>query len=70
MAIMDIKKNRENFELNLYDGSKKSFYNNILSRDHHRLAQIFLDLYMYGFPIEKAIKIFFKRLKKKDWLGF
>jgi len=71
MVSMNIKKHRENFEINLYEGTKqKSFYNNVLNKDPHRLSQIFLDLYMYGFPIEKAIKIFLQRLKKKDWLGF
>jgi len=73
MVSMDIKKHRENYELNLFEkGSKsrKSFYRNIISKDPNRLAQIFLDLYIYGFPIEKAIQIFKKRLKQRDWLGF
>lgn len=69
---MDIKKHKDDYELNLFTSAKerKSFYRNIINKDPRRLAQIFLDLYIYGFPIEKAIKLFKQRLKKKDWLGF
>jgi len=70
MVVMDIKRHRENYELNVFGNDRKSFYKNIISKDPNRLAQIFLDLYMYGFPIEKAIKIFLRRMKQKDWLGF
>lgn len=67
---LEFKKNRERFEINIFSSKKaKSDYRNILDKDANKLAQILIDLYMYGFPIEKAVSIFNERVKKKDWLG-
>ena len=66
---MEIKKHRENFEVNVFD-KNSHVYSNILIRDPNRIAQILMDLYFLGFPIEKALAIFKERLAKKDWLGF
>lgn len=66
---LDIKKHKQNFEVNLRD-YRKSYYRNIIDRDPNKLAQILIDLFIFGFPIEKAIKLFNERIKKKDWLGF
>lgn len=68
---MNLKRNRENFEVNLYHNVEThSFYNNIIDKDPQKIAQIFIDLMIYGFPIEKAIKIFKKRVSEHDWIGF
>lgn len=68
--FMEFKKNREGFEVNVFNSKgSKSSYRNIIDKDTNKLAQILIDLHLYGFPIEKAILIFNKRLDKKDWLG-
>ena len=66
---MDIKKHRENYEVNVFDRNSHT-YSNILTHDPKVIAQILIDLFFLGFPIEKAVKIFMERLKRKDWLGF
>jgi len=68
--FLEFKKNRNAYEINLFDSKgSKSSYRNIIDKDANKLAQILIDLYMYGFPIEKAIYIFNERVKKRDWLG-
>jgi len=68
--ILELKKNRENFEVNVFSNKgSKSSYRNIIDKDVNKLAQILIDLFMFGFPIEKAIHIFNERMRKKDWLG-
>ena len=68
---MELKKNKDNYEVNVfYSSNSKSHYTNIMNKDYNRIAQILIDLYVLGFPIDKAIKVFSKKLNKKDWLGF
>ena len=66
---MEIKKHKDNFEVSVFEQGSHT-YSNILTHDPQVIAQILLDLEFMGFPIEKAIKLFRKRLKSKDWLGF
>ena len=64
-----IKKHKENVEVTVFSG-KQSSYNNIITKDPNIIAQILIDLFVLGFPIEKAIKKFKERIKnKKDWMG-
>jgi len=68
--ILEFKKNREKFEVNVFESkNSKSSYRNIIDKDANNLAQILVDLYLYGFPIERAVNIFNNRVRKKDWLG-
>ena len=67
---LEFKNNRDKFEINVFEGKNaKSSYRNVIDTDSNKLAQILIDLYMFGFPIEKAIHIFNNRVRKKDWLG-
>jgi len=67
---LEFKNHKDKFEVNVFEGKKdKSSYRNIIDKDPNKLAQILIDLYMFGFPIEKAIHIFNEKVKKKDWLG-
>jgi len=67
---LEFKNHKDNFEVNVFEGKKdKSSYRNIIDKDPNKLAQILIDLYMFGFPIGKAIHIFNEKVKKKDWLG-
>jgi len=68
MRRLEFKKHKDKFEVNVFEG-KESSYRNIIDKDPNKLAQILLDLYMYGFSIEKAIHIFNEKVRKKDWLG-
>jgi type II secretory pathway component PulF len=71
MVNLEFKKHRDNYEINVfYSKNSKSHYTNILDKDVNKLAQILIDLMLEGFPIEKAISIYKKKMKKKDWLGF
>ena len=70
MVHLEVKKNKGNYEVNaFYSKTSKSHYNNIITRDPHRLAQILIDLILEGFPVEKAFKIALQRIKKRDWMG-
>ena len=71
MAHIRMKKNKGNVEVNVFEDGKKSksHYGNIITKDPNRIAQVFIDLMIQGFPIEKAIKIFKERMKTKDWMG-
>ncbi len=65
-----MKRNRSNYEVSIYHSkNSKPHYNNLIDRDPNKLAQILIDLYLEGFPIEKAIIILEERFKKRDWLG-
>jgi hypothetical protein len=70
---MEIRKHKGNYQVNLYQGKgkrrQKSHYWNIIDRDPNKLAQIFIDLRLEGYPIEKAFKIMQERMGKRDWLG-
>jgi hypothetical protein len=69
---LEFKKHRQGYEVNVFESKRKnreSCYRNIIDKDPNKLAQILIDLYMYGFPIEKAIHIYFEKVRKKDWLG-
>jgi hypothetical protein len=77
MASGELKKHKDNIEVNVFPSKKrhgrkvKAIYHNILNKDPKRIAQILLDLETLGdFPIEKAVKIFLKIRARKDWLGF
>ncbi|MFW6172529.1 MAG: hypothetical protein ACOC5T_02185 [Elusimicrobiota bacterium] len=65
---LEIKKNKENYELNVFENNSHT-YRNIVDRDPNKIAQIFIDLFIFGFPIEKAIKIFKRKVRQKDWIG-
>jgi len=70
---IELKRSKENYELNLYGGKgrrKSVYYSNVVTKDKNIIAQILIDLYLEGFPIEGAIDIFNRRVKKRDWLGF
>lgn len=69
MTYIKMKKNKGNVEVNVFGEGKKSYYGNVITRDPQVIAQILIDLMFQGFPIEKAIKIFNERMKKKDWMG-
>ena len=68
---LEFKKHKDKFEVNVFECKKNkgSAYRNIIDKDPQKIAQILIDLFMYGFPIEKAISIFLERTRKKDWLG-
>ena len=68
MRRLEFKKHKDEYEINIFEG-KMSSYRNILDKDPNKLAQIFIDLQMGGFPIGKAIHIFNEKVKRKDWLG-
>ena len=71
MAILEFKRHKENYEVNLFESkNSKSHYTNIIDRNPKQLAQILIDLQMDGYKVDEAIKIFFHRVKNKDWLGF
>lgn len=71
MSTLEFKKNRENFEITLnHSKGSKSFYRNVIDKDYNKLAQILIDLYLEGYPIEKAFKIMKDRIHKRDWIGF
>ena len=73
MPRMEIKKQKDKFRLSLFheiDRNRgKSYYWNVIDKDPKKLAQIFIDLKIEGFPIEKAFKIMQERIVRKDWLG-
>ncbi len=70
MVFGRIKKNKDNYEVNLfYNDKSKSHYRNLITRDPRRIAQLLLDLTLEGFPINEAIRIMRTRMKEKDWLG-
>lgn len=70
MKNLTIKKNKDNYEINISQGrSKRSHYNTILNHDYRQITQILIDLYLEGFPIDKAIVLFEERIKHRDWLG-
>lgn len=71
MTEMQVKRHRNNYEVNLFfSRNSKAHYHNLIDKDANKLAQIFLDLKMEGFPIEEAFHIMQRRIKNKDWLGF
>ena len=70
MVNLEFKRNRENFEINLFEcRNSKSHYRNIINKDPKQISQVLIDLYLEGYPIEKSIKLFLKRIKNRDWLG-
>ena len=70
MKTLSFKKNKENYEVNVCQGkTKKSSYHTILNHDYRQITQVLIDLYLEGFPIEKAIVLFEERIKTRDWLG-
>jgi rRNA processing protein Krr1/Pno1 len=70
MAFLNFKKHKKNIEVGVfYNKNSKASYTNVIDKDPNRLAQVLIDLIVQGFPVEKAIKIFQKRLRQKDWMG-
>lgn len=74
MPRMEVKKERGNYRVSLFNSNdrkkkEKSYYWNIIDKDPRKLAQIFIDLWLEGFPIDQAHKIMQDRLRRKDWLG-
>jgi len=76
MSVLEFKKNKENFEINLFEKNSRSskishsHYTNVIDKNPKQLAQILIDLYLDGFKVNEAIKIFMKRVSNRDWLGF
>jgi len=67
---LEFKKHKDNFEVNVFHSrNTRSHYRNIIDKDPRKLAQVFIDLFLEGYPIEKAFKIMQERIRKKDWLG-
>lgn len=67
---LEVKKNKSNYEVNIFHSKTSgSSYTNIIDKDPNKIAQILIDLYTMDFPIEKAVNIFLRRIKKEDWLG-
>jgi len=70
MTYLKIKKNRGNYEVNVFHSRKsKSQYTNILNKDPNQIAQVLIDLIVQGFPIQEAIQIVNERIRRKDWMG-
>lgn len=70
MPILELKKHNKNYEVNVfYSKRSKSGYTNIIDKDPNKIAQVLIDIYLEGFPVDKAIKIFSDRIRSKDWLG-
>ena len=74
MSRMEVKKEKGNYRVSLFNSHdkkkrEKSHYWNIIDKDPKKLAQIFIDLWLEGFPIDQAFKIMQERLRRKDWLG-
>ena len=73
MVAAKLKKNRENIEVNVFPkierAAEKSIYTNLITKDPNVISQILIDLMVLGFPIEKAIKLFNSRVRRRDWMG-
>ncbi len=74
MSYLGLKKGRDKSDISLYYSKEKNrgkgrFYTNIIDKDPKKLAQIFIDLWLEGYPIDQAHKIMQERLRRKDWLG-
>lgn len=70
MAFLEVKKHKGVYEINsFYSKTSKSHYSNIIDKDANKLSQIFIDLILEGFPVEKAYRLAMKRIKKRDWMG-
>ena len=73
MIRLEVRKEKENYRVSLFSskGKKgKCQYWNIIDKDPNKIALIFMDLYLEGFPIDKAYRKFKDRVEKKDWMGF
>lgn len=74
MSHLGINKGSDKSQISLYhkvSGTKGKgrYYTNIIDKDPKKLAQIFIDLWLEGYPIDQAHKIMQDRLRRKDWLG-
>lgn len=77
MARLEVVRDgkKQNFRANVFHsdrrkGKEKVSYWNIIDKDKTKLAQLFIDLHLEGFPIIEAFKIFRDRVDRRDWLGF
>jgi len=71
---MEVKREKGKYRLSLFNSSnpkkrEKSYYWNVIDKDTNKLAQIFIDLWLDGYPIEQAYEIMRAKTRKKDWLG-
>lgn len=74
MSYLGLKKGEDRSDISLYHSIEKNrgkgrYYTNIIDKDPRKLAQIFIDLWLEGYPIDRAYKIMQERLRRKDWLG-
>lgn len=64
-----IKKHKESLDINVFEEDHRSIYNNKITKDPNIIAQVLIDMLILGFPIDRAIKKFLERFRKKDWIG-
>lgn len=74
MTFTEIKKNKDNYEVNVFYSKKsnqrsKSYYRTIIDKNPQKLAQFFIDLYLDGFPVLESFGMMEERMKSQDWLG-
>lgn len=77
MGRLEVRKQGEGrYKASLFHKDKpsppreKAHFWTFIDKDYNKLAQFLIDLYLQGFPIEKAIQKFNERVKRRDWLGF
>ena len=71
MTTLEVKKNGEAVEANLYYNKVKrgrSFYRIIVNKDYNTLLLLLFDLRREGFPVDRAVKEFINKGKEEDWL--
>jgi hypothetical protein len=74
MARMELKREGEKRRVSLFYNSnkkhrEKSYYWNVIDKNPPQLAQILIDLWLDGYPIDQAYKIMQEKIRRKDWLG-
>lgn len=74
MTYLGFKKGKSKSNISLYNSSVKGkgkgrYYTNVIDKDPKKMAQIFIDLWLEGYPVDQAFKIMKERLRRKDWLG-
>jgi len=73
--VIGVKIGRDKSHISLYHRIEKGkgkgrYYTNVIDKDPKKLAQIFIDLWLEGYPIDQAYKIMQERLRRKDWITF
>ena len=74
MSYLGFKKGKDKSHISLYNRMEKHkgkgrYYTNIIDKDPKKLAQILIDLWLEGYPVDQAYKTMQERLRRKDWLG-